>query len=237
MRLVAYTRVSTGKQVEEGYGLDVQRDAITRWAKREGHRIVRWCADEGVSGTLTHAERPGLTCAFEAIESGAAEGLITYKLDRLARVLTVQEAALAYLWRLGGRAFTTDAGEVLQDDPEDPMRTAMRQMMGVFAQLERASLVARMRKGRRLKAERGGYAYGSPRYGQQAGERRTGERKERVLVVDDAEQAAIARIVELHRGGASLRSIAATLDAEGHKPKRASRWHPYSVKLMLDRAE
>ena len=37
------------------------------------------------------------------------------------------------IWRSGANAFTTDDGEVREDDPEDPMRTAIRQMRGVFA--------------------------------------------------------------------------------------------------------
>ncbi len=66
-------------------------------------------------------------------------------------------SCLAQIWKHGGRAFTADAGEV---HPDDPMRTAMRQMMGVFAQLERSMIAARLRHGRREKASQGGYAYG-----------------------------------------------------------------------------
>ncbi len=39
------------------------------------------------------------------------------------------------------------------------MRTAIRQMMGVFAQLERATIVRRMKDGRETKAQNGGYAF------------------------------------------------------------------------------
>ncbi|MFJ8787335.1 hypothetical protein [Streptomyces sp. NPDC102476] len=43
------------------------------------------------------------------------------------------------------------------------MRTAMRQMMGFFAQLDRGMTVAKLRRGRRIKGEKGQYAYGAPR--------------------------------------------------------------------------
>ncbi|HEV2928352.1 MAG TPA: hypothetical protein VGW74_06645 [Propionibacteriaceae bacterium] len=49
--------------------------------------------------------------------------------------------------------FTTDQGEVLRDDPDDPMRTAMRKMAGVMYELDRRLVVPRLRRGRRLKAE------------------------------------------------------------------------------------
>ena len=40
MKLVAYLRVSTDRQAEEGLGLDVQDRAIRRWARDNGHRIA-----------------------------------------------------------------------------------------------------------------------------------------------------------------------------------------------------
>ncbi|MCX5083938.1 hypothetical protein [Streptomyces sp. NBC_00401] len=36
-----------------------------------------------------------------------------------------------------GRAFMADQGEILPNEPEDPMRTVKHQMTGVFARLER----------------------------------------------------------------------------------------------------
>jgi DNA invertase Pin-like site-specific DNA recombinase len=88
-------------------------------------------------------------------------------------------------------------------------------------------IVARMRAGRRLKAEKGGFAYGSPPYGRRA------ERGE--LGPDPDEQQVIARIRELHAAGASLREIARTLDAEGVRPRRGERWQDRSVGRIVAR--
>src|SRR5205807_6454348 len=120
--------VSTVGQAEDGLGLDVQAEAIERFAGAGGHTVVATWSDDGLSGAKEAAEREGLTSALAAVEDGA-DGLVLYKLDRLARALTVQEAVLAQVWRGGGRVFTVDLGEVLPDDPDDPMRTAMRQMV------------------------------------------------------------------------------------------------------------
>jgi hypothetical protein len=49
---------------------------------------------------------------------------------------------LAQTWKYGGLALTADQGEILPDEP-------MRQMMGVFAQLDRGMTVARLRRSRR----------------------------------------------------------------------------------------
>jgi DNA invertase Pin-like site-specific DNA recombinase len=218
--------VSSESQVD-GLGLDIQRDALRRWAKANGHRIVATFTDAGVSGTKDAADRPGLTEALAAVGDRGAAGLVAYRLDRLARSLTVQEAVLAQVWKHGGRVFTVDLGEILQDDPDDPMRTAMRQMVGVFAQLERAMIAARMRAGRRLKAERGGYACGAPPLGYRpvGGE----------LVADDQEAATLERIRELREDGASLRQMAEVLTAEGHRTKRGGSWHPETLRAVVAR--
>ncbi len=133
---MGYPRVSTEGQAN-GNGLDTQRSEITRRAKGSRHRIVRWCSDEGVSGTVGVDDREGLGCAIAAVESAKAEGVVVARLDRIARALHVQEAALAHIWRAGGTAFTADGGVVQQDDPDDPMRKGMRLMMDVFAEIER----------------------------------------------------------------------------------------------------
>jgi DNA invertase Pin-like site-specific DNA recombinase len=227
VRIVGYLRVSTERQADEGLGLEVQEQGIRAWAVAEGHKLVACYSDGGVSGSNGIDARVGLHEALTALAAGRADGLVVYRLDRLARDLSVQEGILAWVWKHGGRVFACDAGEVLQEDPDDPMRTAMRQMMGVFAQLERGMTAARMRAGRRRKAARGGFAYGAPPYGKRAVH---GE-----LVDDPAEQQVIARIRELHTGGVSLRQIARTLNAEGVRPRRGKRWQDRTVAKIVAR--
>lgn len=145
IRLVAYLRVSYDSELD-GFGLDVQERAVRSWSRAHSHHLVDIHTDAGVSGATDAADRPGLSAALLALQQPPqAEGLIVARLDRLARALTVQEAALAIVWQAGGRVFTADAGEVRHDDPDDPMRTALRQVVGVFAELDRRMVVERMR--------------------------------------------------------------------------------------------
>jgi DNA invertase Pin-like site-specific DNA recombinase len=228
MRVIGYLRVSTERQAKDGYGLADQEKQIRAWCRANGHRPVRLIRDDGKSGTLEAAERPGLLDVLRAVRGHEAEGVVMRDLDRIARTLTVQEAVLAQLWSLGGHAFVvTSADEVPQDDPDDPMRTAMRQMAGVFAQLERAMLAKRMRNGRAAKAEAGGYAYGGPPYGQRAA---GGQ-----LIPDEDEQGVLARMRQLRDGGASLRQIAVQLNDEGI-PARRGQWHAQTVSRALERS-
>lgn len=55
-----------------------------------------------------------------------------------------------------------DHGEILPDEADDLVRTAMRQMTGVFTQLDRAMIAKRLRDGRRIKAARAATPRGVP---------------------------------------------------------------------------
>jgi len=202
---------------------------VRAWAKANDHRIVRTCTDEAISGALGAADRPGLSCAIEALAADVADGLVIARLDRLARQLTVQEATLALIWRHDASAFAADTGEIHSDDPDDPMRTAIRQVMGTFAELDRKMVSKRLRDGRRAKAATGRHAVGDYAFGY----RGIGKGRERDAGPHEAEQAAVKRIVELRRAGHSYREIAATLDAEGHRPRRAAAWSAMSVRNVV----
>lgn len=232
MKLITYLRVSTPGQQADGYGLEVQERACKAWAKANGHKIVATYTDV-MSGKSEPAERPGLSAALDALRPPPqATGLLVPRLDRLARALHVQEVALQVAWRTGAKVFTADGGEVLEDDPEDPMRTFVRQVMGGVAQLERAMIAKRMRDGRAAKAAAGRKATGDYAYGY----RGEGRGRERDAAPHPDEQAAVSRIVELRKAGTPYRAIAAALDAEGLKPRRAASWSAMSVRNVAVRA-
>lgn len=230
MRLIGYVRVSTDSQVD-GFGLAEQERAIRRWARANGHRVVEVLQDAGLSGALDAVDRPGLAAALDALLRPDVDGLVVARLDRFARALAVQEAALAVAWKRGAHIFAADFGPVLHDDPDDPMRTAMRQMAGVFAQLDRAQVVKRLRDGRRAKAALGRHAAGPYRFGY-AG---AGRGRDRDAAPLEEEQTVVRRILELRADGASYRTIAASLDAEGHRPRRAASWSAMAVRNVATR--
>ncbi len=228
-RLVAYLRVSTDGQVEHGFGLDIQRQSIEKWASREGHRIAVWAADEGVSGSNGFETREGLYNALEAVSAGLVDGLVVYSLDRLARKLTAQEAALAKVWDCGGLVYSVEQhGLIPEDDPDDPMRTAIRQMRGVFAQLERSMITKRLRDGKRVKAEAGGHLGGTAPFGYDVTD-------EGALVENATEQETLRRARLLRSEGHSLRAVCRLLDGEGRPPKGGGWWHHSRLSSALRR--
>ncbi|MGY1579128.1 recombinase family protein [Streptomyces sp. MN13] len=234
LRLVLVRRVSTAGQAVDGYGLDAQEADCRRWGKAQTApqvRIVHMVTDGdgkgGTSGTTLLDERPGLMEAVNWIAEERADGILAPNLDRLARELTVQEAVLSYVWALGGRVFTADHGEHLEDDASDPMRTAMRQMRGVFHQLDRGLIIKRLTEGRQAKGERGGYAYGAPRFGQRV--------EDKELTADERENAIVEKMERWRdEEGLSIRAICARANECDDMPaKRGGKWHPTTVARLL----
>lgn len=224
LRLVMYLRVSTAGQLD-GYGLEAQEKDCRKWARKHGHRIVAVKTDGAVSGKTSDEERPGLTEALGIVSGDDADGILAPTLDRLARELTVQEAALSVIWAYGKRAFTVDHGEHVADDDDDPMRKFVRQVMGAAADLERGLIAKRLRNGRKVKAAQGGYAYGAPAYGQRAADK--------ALTVDDDEAAVLAQMRTWQEEGVSIRGICQRLNQAGIPSKRGGRWHPTTVARLL----
>ncbi len=233
MRLIAYLRTSTITGTN-GDSIDAQEDACRRWADSHGHEIVCVKKDEGISGGKDVDSRPGLAATLLAIELGDAEGLLVHNVDRLARELHVQEAALDRVWRASGAAFETFDGEIPRDDPDDPQRTFLRQVLGAAAQLERGMIAARLKRGRARKRQRGGYSGGSV---VPFGQRVQGEGADAVLVPDEEAQKVIDKILELRLDGQTLQQVADRLNEEGVKGPRGGNWHVTSVNRVLARRE
>ena len=220
MRAVAYQRVSSDGQID-AWGFDVQDYACRQYAATNHLEIVDVLRDEGVSGTKPAAERPALMRALSMLGGGRdadAQVLLLARLDRLARDLTVQEAILAEVWSSAAEVHTCDLGEVRRDDPEDPMRTAIRQVVGVFAQLDRALTVKRQRDGRTAKKAKGGKPSGRYPFGYST------------AGPIDREQHVLSVITTMRRDGHALDAIARYLNTRpDHHPRHADRWTRQTV--------
>jgi len=224
MKAIGYVRVSTQEQTH-GFGLDVQEQAIRKWASEQRARLVSIERDEAVSGSNGLEDRPGLAGALIRLEAGDAEALVVYRLDRLARDLVLQETTIRRLEQRGRRVVSVTEPNV---DGGDPTRVLVRQVLGALAQYERAVIRARMMAGVAAKRAAGGYVGGQPPYGWAA---QDGE-----LAPVDSEQAAIRRMGDLRSEGHSFGAIAAALNAEGIASKRGRRWAKWTVREVLRRS-
>jgi DNA invertase Pin-like site-specific DNA recombinase len=236
MRLAAYLRVSTAQQAEEDrFGLPRQRHDVEQFIVRSDDEHVLMAEYvEVASGTNGIAGRVAFPDMLMALRDGDIEGIVLSDITRLSRLLTTQEALLASIWASGGRVFTSDGAEVAQDDPDDPMRTAMRQMSGVFAQLERSMISKRLRDGRKAKARvTPGYAW---TFAPAGFEKVDGAL---VAVADAPIWQAHRRARDLHAQGMTLRAVAEVLTTEGLATPsgKPGTWTPIQVSRLLTKSE
>ncbi len=231
VKVVGYIRVSTDRQAEHGFGLDVQETAIREWARANKHIVVTVYTDAGVSGSNGVEDRVGLPDALNALEDHRADGIVIARMDRLARKLVVQEAVLARVWDAGAHAFEVGSGLI---DPADDERTFIRQLMGAMAQLDKARTLRRLNAGRAAKRKRDGWAGGMVPYGYRI------DPDTKTLVPEPAEQRALVDARRMRAQGKSWRTITAYLNwTMGGifitPPRRGAMWYPMSVKRIVER--
>lgn len=228
MNAVGYLRVSTEGQAD-AFGLDVQRQTVEDYCAKHDLQLVALFHDE-TSGTNGLEHRIGLAQALGMIPD-PAEILVIPRLDRLARDLVMSEQLLREVWDSGGTVVSCAEGEGnLKDDPDDPSRALIRQVLGAVAAYERSMIVLRMKRGRLAKKARGGYASGAPPYGYRADGHGN-------LVPEPAQQEGLAIIKAMHAEGASYRQIAAELNRREVPTKRGKvgSWFPSTVSAAINR--
>lgn len=223
-RAVAYVRVSTDRQ---DLSPDAQLEAIGRWTREHGARVVATFEDLGISGATPIEKRPGLLQALDALKTHGAGVLIVAKRDRLARDMFQAVMAEHLVKQEGARIMTADdVGN--GDDPESILRKRLDDM---FAEYERAKIAMRTRAALAVKRRRGEKTGGPRPFGYAVV--RAGEVKR--LEAEADEQRAIRLIVELRATGLSYRSIAAELVERGIATVKGGRWEAMTVQRIVKR--
>src|ERR1700684_4281015 len=145
LRVAIYSRVSTDHQTTEN-----QERELHAIAERIGWTVVKVYRDQGVSGAKSRENRP----AFDALCKDASrhqfELIAAWSVDRLGRSLQDLVGFLTEGHGLGINLFLHQQGI----DTTTPAGKALFQMMGVFAEFERAMIQERVRAGlERAKAQ------------------------------------------------------------------------------------
>jgi DNA invertase Pin-like site-specific DNA recombinase len=132
VRLIGYIRVSrvAGREGDSFISPDVQREAIVRYAKGAGHKIVDEEIDLDQSGGKI--DRPGFEGALAAVEAGEADGIAVAKLDRFARSVAGTAKALERLEAAGGSLVSVDLGI----DTSTAAGRLMRNVLTALAEFE-----------------------------------------------------------------------------------------------------
>jgi DNA invertase Pin-like site-specific DNA recombinase len=181
-RVALYLRVSTSEQSTKN-----QRRELEAVAKRHGWRVVTVFEDAGISGAKGRNGRPGFDGMMKAVTRRELDMVAAWSVDRLGRSLTDLLEFLRELHAKDVDLFLHQQGL----DTSAPPGRAMFQMMGVFAEFERAMIRERVMAG--LARARG--------EGKRLGRKR----------LEDSDPKKVAAVKSLRARGVGLRKISREL--------------------------
>lgn len=203
--IAKYIRVSTDKQREEGYSIDIQKERLDNYVRSmfpetEYQVEYREYIDDGYSGGSL--DRPAMKRLIEDVKNEVVTHVVVIKLDRLSRsqkdtLYLIEDVFLPHntAFISMGESFNTSTA----------FGRAVVGILSVFAQLERENIYERTRSGMQKRVELGywpgggripfGYDY-DPEQG---------------ILVPNKDADTVRKIYDLYLEGRSLQSIANTL--------------------------
>jgi DNA invertase Pin-like site-specific DNA recombinase len=220
-RTVAYVRVSTDKQADQGVSLEAQQAKIRAYAELYGLELVEVIVDAGISAKTL--ERTGQSKALGMLKSGGAAALLVVKLDRLTRsVRDLGELVETYFADPEGPALLSVSEQI---DTRTAAGRLVLNVLGAVSQWEREAIGERTSAAMQHMASRGAYTGGKAPFGYRlAGDRLTEEADE---------QAAIREARTLRSAGLSLRQVAAKLYELGFRSRTGGVFAAVQVLRMV----
>jgi len=148
-RIAIYYRVSTDKQE-----LFSQKGAVEKWLEELPKKPtkVHIIEDEGISGT--HENRPGYRELMKMALARQIDTIVVYRLDRLSRNATVAIKTLLELDEYGV-GFISVSQPVLNLGHSNPFRRTMLAAFAEIAEIERETIVMRVKSGLDAARKRG----------------------------------------------------------------------------------
>ncbi len=240
LRAGIYPRVSSQKQVMEGFSLDAQRNYLNNFCKTQGWTIVGDYGDEGISAKNVH-DREGVMRLIADIELKKIDVVVLYKFDRLTRDMKDTEEFIELIRKYGILVYTLSGGAIDVSTPSGRFNTRIQ---GAVAQLEREVIIERVVNGFIQKVKEGySLCSATPSYGY---DRKKGQE---VQTINPKEAAVVKRIFKMYASGSTFTEIARTLNEEGVKTKKNGKvakerngenkvvinsvWQPKTIRLML----
>lgn len=235
-----YIRVSTERQVQEGYSIAAQKENLTNFAIQQGWNIFSIYADEGISGKNIE-DRPEVKRLIKDIKNKNIDVVVLYKFDRLTRDMSDTEDIIKLIQEFGIQVFTLSGGVI---DVSTATGRFQVRINGAVAQLEREQTVERVKvafiqkvkQGKSLCSSTPSYGYDRPKY-------------QEIQSINKNESIVVKRIFNMYADGKTFTEIAKTLNAEGIPTKKKSKvqkrrfrdetytinsiWQPKTIRLIL----
>ena len=199
-RVAFYLRVSTSEQTTAN-----QRRELDEVAARAGWNVVAVWEDAGVSGSKGRRHRPGYDALLKAVTRREVDLVAAWSVDRIGRSMPELVAFLVELQARGADLYLHQQAL----DTSTPGGRAMFQMMGVFAEFERAMIRERVKAGL-ARAKASGKRLGRPTIGDELAAKVRALRKEKMSILR------IARTLSI--GTSTVQRIVATMRQEALAP-------------------
>ncbi|MCX5726869.1 MAG: recombinase family protein, partial [Candidatus Saganbacteria bacterium] len=219
-KIAFYIRVSTEDQAKEGYSLDVQREYLEAFTKREGYEVFKVYCDDGVSAYSTR--RPALQELMADAKAKKFELVLVYKIDRFSR-------NLKDLLNLVDELSDCGVGFRSATEPFDTTTSGgklMFQQLGSFAEFERNRIAERVFPGMVKGVQQGNWQ--GARYAPY-GYRYAKARK--LLEVDEQEAKVVKLIYTMRLCDKSIFAITEYLTRKGYRNRKGN---IFSTKLIGD---
>ena len=220
-RIAIYLRRSTDDE-HQPFSISAQEAALLNYiASQSGWTLVAKYSDDA-SGATTG--RPDLQRALQAARAGRFDVLLVVRVDRFSRRLSDLLALLAEL---------DDAGVafVSATEPFDTSTSIGRmlvQLLGVFAEFERETIIDRVTKGMAAKAAKGKWPGGTRPYGYWV------DRDTHKLVPHPEEAPHLKEIFRLYADERlGTRAIAAELNRRGVRNRTGKPWSGHTIARIL----
>jgi site-specific DNA recombinase len=223
-KVVAYTRVSTLGQAEDGESLERQAARIRAYCEAKGLPEPEVICDEGLSGFKSN--RQGFQRLVALCESKQVKTVIVYDLSRLSRSVRDTLEFIEDTINKNGIEFVSLLNDI---DTSTPTGKAFLGITAIFNQLYRDEIAYKTKEAlshKRAKKEKTG---GTVPFGFELVD---GVK----LTPLPGEFETLKMMHSLRQQGLTLRAIVALLNERGVSTKTGkSRWHPQVVKEVLDR--
>ena len=223
MNVVAYVRVSTDNQAgEDKFGIDSQKEIITKYCTDHDMSVSDWYIDRGESGVKE--SRPALdSLLYGDVRNPPVEAVVVAKSDRIARDIKLYYYFMMLCEKRGMKLISATE-EVVNDDTG--LGNVYKALMLFVAEQERNNITKRTSAGRGVKASQGGYSGGRAPFGYRASNHR--------LVIEPGEAEIVKLVFKLKGEGYSLRKTCDYLN-ENNVPTRFGGKYAFStIKAMWD---
>lgn len=192
-RAVGYCRISTLMQVDNT-SLKDQEDKIKMYAKLHNIEIDKMFIDKAVSGKST--DRPEYDNMMDYIKTNDVDMIMVYKNDRIHRSL-YNLLAMIYDIQEHNVALVSITEHF---DTSTPQGMLFLQMLGSFAEFERAVINERTRNGRIARLNENKWVGGKPAFGYKVN-------KQGKFEIDEDEAKIVKDIFKLRSKGISMAKI------------------------------